>query len=544
MAEREKQVQVQIYLLKEAVKSADDALRDVDGEVLTRRLPAPLEGSLVTKRSFPDKPKWAGFLEEGMGTELGELKSASASAMILLASAGRWFAITYGYGRSFLDPSKIERRFGMRVALNCIDPDQVRSIDSRTVEEMTFHTRRQASRTSDVSAFRLDVARDFLRGVTGTPRDTTLASRISGAESVTLSAAITMEELPEKCAELLRVFGGEEYKERFAWIDNLQLVSDPDEVEKLETRLDAALSAADTERMHLAPPEALEWENVSGFFYWEPERSQKYADLDIDDALAAIGDHSSLPLTSESLRRRHVWVEYREQTTALAKFTLHSCLVFEVDVDGELFVLSDGDWHRVDRTWADSVRRRVGSIRAADDLPLPTAMPGEVEGDYNRRAAEELGAKLLDRCIVRYGPAGDQFEVCDILTAEDQLVHVKRKTQSTTLSHLFNQGLNSAEMLAYDSGFRLAAQASAASKGLDIATQFPEEQLQTSDFEVVYAIVARPSANWPASLPFFSQLSLAEAAGAIERLGYRVALRLIPVVEQSATNEPQATAAA
>lgn len=530
MAERETQVQLQIYLLKESVASAKDAQRDL--KVIIRDLPAPLEGILVTRQSFMNTPKWAGFLEDGMGIQLEELKSTSASALVLLKSSGRWFAVSYGYGRTFLDPSKIERRFGMKVVLNCIDPDQVRSIDSRTVEEMTFHTRRQASRTSDVSAFRLDASRDLLRGVTGIPRDSSLASRISGAESVTVSAQVTMADLPTKCAELLAVYGGEEYKQRFAWIDNLQLVSDPDEIKDLDAALDAALSSNATDRMHLAPPETLDWENVSGFYYWDPENSSRFVDLDIDDALSIIRHNSHVPLTAESLHRRHLWVEYREQEIPLARFTMHSCLVFETDIDDRMYVLSDGDWHCIDVDWADGVRRRVERIRSADEIGLPESSAGEVESVYNERAAAAIGATLLDRCIVRYGPSGDQFEVCDILTPQGQLVHVKRKTQSATLSHLFNQGVNSAGMLAHDADFRRAAHDAAAKNGIDLTGVFPVEGVIPNNFEVVFGIVAKPNSRWPRSLPFFSQLSLSEATRNLENLGYRVALTLIPTVDQ------------
>jgi uncharacterized protein (TIGR04141 family) len=46
------------------------------------------------------------------------------------------FAITFGYGRGFLDLSRIEHRFGLRVALNRIDPSQIRSLDTKTFEDM------------------------------------------------------------------------------------------------------------------------------------------------------------------------------------------------------------------------------------------------------------------------------------------------------------------------------------------------------------------------------------------------------------------------
>jgi uncharacterized protein (TIGR04141 family) len=47
-------------------------------------------------------------------------------------------------------------------------------------------------------------------------------------------------------------------------------------------------------------------------------------------------------------------------------------------------------------------------------------------------------------------------EVCDVLTANRQLIHVKLKFGSRDLSHLFSQGFVSATLLQSDSVFREA----------------------------------------------------------------------------------------
>lgn len=64
------------------------------------------------------------------------VQSASASGLLLLTADGHTLALTFGYGRSFLDQSKIERRFGLKVALNLIDEKQIRSLDTKLFDEM------------------------------------------------------------------------------------------------------------------------------------------------------------------------------------------------------------------------------------------------------------------------------------------------------------------------------------------------------------------------------------------------------------------------
>ena len=124
------------------------------------------------------------------------------------------------------------------------------------------------------------------------------------------------------------------------------------------------------------------------------------------------------------------------------------------------------------------------------------------------RAANALGIALMDRKLVSIG--GASIEVADLVSHAGELIHVKRKTQSATLSHLFAQGRISAEALKADDTVRVAAAAY-----LDAEGRVPGSLL-LSPFDartktVVYAVIASNAAQLPGKLPFFSRLNLWQA---------------------------------
>lgn len=83
------------------------------------------------------------------------------------------------------------------------------------------------------------------------------------------------------------------------------------------------------------------------------------------------------------------------------------------------------------------------------------------------------------------------IEICDILTQNRCLIHVKRDLGSSDLSHLFAQGYVSAELLQASPEFRLAASATIQrQQDGDKFKMFGIDPLETTTFEVVYAIIA------------------------------------------------------
>ncbi len=119
----------------------------------------------------------------------------------------------------------------------------------------------------------------------------------------------------------------------------------------------------------------------------------------------------------------------------------------------------------IDKSFMNGVDSTLAMV-ALSDLEFPGVYVWEeggkakieTEGDYNERAAVEQGFFLLDKKLVKCTQTTSPIELCDLLTQDKQLVHVKhRKGGSAGLSHLFSQGSVSAEVMLGDKGFRKKA---------------------------------------------------------------------------------------
>jgi uncharacterized protein (TIGR04141 family) len=195
-------------------------------------------------------------------------------------------------------------------------------------------------------------------------------------------------------------------------------------------------------------------------------------------------------------------------------------------MDGQRFVLDEGDFFVVSAAFREELDREVAGLdRQAVELPASEGGMGEAA--YNLMATERLdGALCLDRQLVRVSSRTTPIELCDILTSERKLVHVKRHLGSADLSHLFLQGENSAVLLQESQEFRQAAQevlnrVAARNCGEEV---FPLLGVRPGDYEVVYGIVARwRERSLVEALPFFSKISLRHVALALRSRGFGVA---------------------
>ncbi len=519
--------QLKAYLVKDEKEfSSFEKVIHSEENVERIELSPPLDGVFLLKSTFPKTPSWLSFVQPALQTQIRQVRTQTSAGVLLLRSDRRIFAFTFGYGRTMLRPDCYERDFGLRVALNSVNPDRIRSADMRRVEEETVLIRRQTSRATEFGTFGLDASQDLLRGVTGIPHSPSFATRIAGSEALTLSTSIDIEDLPEKCSDLLSAYSSQQYKDRFGFIDHLRLERDPATIHRLEDVLLAELKAGNTSRMHLAPPEPEDWENVQGFTYASGRQTQVYADLSIDDAIAEFRPRNGFSI--QYLRRKHIGVRYRDAEDSADKYTAYSCIVYECELDHQLYVLSGGDWHQVDKSWADSVRNSVASLPPSS-LSFPVSRLGEREAQYNDRVAKQCGWALMDRKIVTLSPPNDRIEICDLLTHDRQFVHIKRKMESATLSHLFAQGSVSAELLFRSCEFREKCRDVLSGLGDGWKQCIPTDRVEPADYEIVYAIIGPANTDWPRSLPFFSQLNLNNTASRLRALGYKVSLNHIAV---------------
>lgn len=515
MARKRRLQKLTLSLLREEF-SRDDVFRDWSD---LRGLIVPAldaeEESLFIRARAPHQPGWTRYLAGHVQDPLEGLFAASAAAVLLFEARGRLFAVTFGQGRHLLEPEAFEKDFGLKVVLNSVAPDQLKSVDAKTIDETPVHTRRDLSKDSSFSAFGLDPSRDLLRAVTGRPRDADLAHRLTGSDALAIHTREELTRLPELAARLLEAYGAEDYKEHFGFIDFLRPVRERARIEGLQELLVEALRSRDWTDIHLAAPETINWQEFDGFHFSTQDAEDAANDPSIRTYLATHDEEISLDL----LKHDRLVALRASDGGVLENWPVYRCIVFQTELDRYLFVLSDGDWFRVDLDYRRRLEAEVAALPTFRGLPDATA--GTDEDTYNREAARAIGALCLDKKLI-YDGGPDKMEICDLLTRDGALIHVKHRGSSATLSHLFSQGVNSAERLLTDRDFRAKAAAVIAAEGNGYASIWPRDRPAPQDHEIVFAVITRSRRRTPLTLPFFSVVSLRAAARTLHGFGFRV----------------------
>jgi uncharacterized protein (TIGR04141 family) len=476
--------------------------------------------SLFVRASHTSPPPWLSFVESHISEgELPPILGASSSGVLLVPGGDRLMAITFGYGRHLVRQEAVVQDFGLKVVLNSIDPTQIKSIDARTFDELTLHTRRGASHDSPLGAFELDNSRDLLRAVTGRSEQGGLGS-LSGSSSLAMNQAIELPDLPELAEELVDRYGETRYKENFEFIDFVRGETDPKIISNLDEKLVAALENRDMTEMHLAIPEAVNWQDISGVrFSFKPKKHEPAP----DPRISVYRELRDGDITLDRLKSdRVIAINALDETAPpVDKWRVYDCVVFETEFDGHLYVLSGGDWYRIAKSHRDKIEQYVREIPELD-LDLPPADPAWSENAYNEAAADAIGALCLDGLPIGVGGV-DRVELCDLLTKGGHFVHVKKRGRSSTLSHLFAQGVTSAELLLGDEEFREKATQLVESEDEDFASAIPDGPRARDRIKVSYVVLSRGQRpDKPYGLPFFSLVSLKAATERLRNAGLEV----------------------
>lgn len=445
----------------------------------------PFGGRIFIPVSQPHPAPWAELIQSCAADNLSPLKCQSASALLIVECNRRLFAFSFGQGRHVLVDDSFETDFGLKVTLNSVNADEMRSIDAKTIDERTLNIRRQSSRSSTVESFGLDVARDLVLAATGIPRDPQFAKRVTGADALSFSAELEVRDLGSKCQQLLDEYGKTTYRDRFSWIDKLKAVKDTATIQALDSHLMSDIQKRQKENIYLALPGITDWERTKGFYCFANHRSRtadRRNDLFIEDYWSYYDN--PLEITVDVLKKRDKAIALMGDDEIPDEYPLYRCIVYETRYNRSSYVLSEGSWFRIDRDFVKETDEAVLQIPESK-LNLPHAGPNEREPDYNTRVSnEQSGYLLLDRRNITVVGRG-KIEFCDFMTKDRQLVHVKaRKSSSSTLSHLFAQGRVSAIALLESQDFPHESEGGdcAAQQGHGTArTEEPSKSLEVSD---------------------------------------------------------------
>lgn len=400
-----------------------------------------------------------------------------------------------------------------------------------------MRVRHQLSEPSAFEAFDVSRLRDTLERAVGVPQDRSRwGSNISGRDALVLSFPLAFNQLGTLCQRIETAHKLEDYKDNFDWIDYIKPISDPQLLNQLQALVLTRLGSDDLSRLNLAPPEIVDWDQVAGFrfHYNRPQgpahSAVTHSDLRLVDYLAGLRQVKDLDtIDAEYLRQKRIFVLDGDGAEQY-HWTVWQCLVGEIQLGTETFILDEGEFFEVRRDYLGELNQFINAIPIAV-VDLPDTTPTMREGEYNQLASQASDDLiLLDRRLVRISNRTTPIEICDLVSRSRQLIHVKRHLGSADLSHLFAQGVVSADLLQTSPEFRTKAadQLSSAASNRAGFGLINTDTFLPSEWEVVYAIAERWSARSMASaLPFFSKINLREATSNLRARGFKVAVRQI-----------------
>lgn len=512
-----------VYLMKPSVREFDEALDAPDKLESYKLLEGfDFDGRLYVQTPVEHTPPWESFLAGNVRRKLRIGRNRSTGAVLVIKVAKRLFAFTFGHARHLLRQDAFERDFGLKVVVNRVEPKKLRSIGLKRFQELAVSRDERASGDASLGIFGVDVRQDLLRAVTGTPKGD-LAKSLTGSDSLIFRADIEFSDLGKKCQRLLDAYNDKAYKQGdFKWIDNLRAVRDNALVAELDAKLVATIKSKDPSCVQMLPPDDAD-PAVSHFEYpGDPAPDAEYATLDIREWRATLGD-ALQALTAEELRHRRVRAYTPDSSRSLARLRIYDCLAFETTYKKKKYILSEGNWFEVSKTFDESIREYVvGISRVAVELPDATA--DDSEPAYITRVRQNGQALVCLHGGSQCRANGSEIEPCDFFSEQRHLVHLKVWSGSKTFSHLLAQGAISAETLLRDPEYREQVHQKIVEIKPELNGCLPAEAYAANRYQVVWGLIGGPTKD----LPFFSRLNLLRHGERVQSLGYRVCLQRIP----------------
>ncbi len=495
-----------------------------------------------------DEEKKAEWLRDAAVTTGLDLSYSErrAGGLLLLGIDGTAYALSFGNGHLLIPDELKDERFGLSFLIRRLDSDQVQELVRRRANA------RGRTDTTMVAVgapvWMLGVAEnvEIIRRIGGRAKDLKVTFTAAGDRGVNVEGAgglkmrfgVEPDALVSDIRECARVCREEQPEAALEFIEHVMPVGDATLKGVLNGELEKLLSgtAADAgERLvPVVPTSMLEYFGQAHSLtvkigYGRPV---PVPSLELDDILRAARSQRSGERV-KALRGGRIYLNADARgEDVLGGARADKWLEANISVDARRFFLMDGEWFEIGADYVRTSRDAITPLFAVvpSVILLPWSLPtGRTENDYNRYVAARSGGRLLclDRNQTVRDPLGirSSLEICDLLGPDNELIHVKRAKGSAPLSHLFSQGLNSAQGL-------IAGPAIVRDQFVDCVASVPHGRVLPRDFKpakVIYAILLENGKQLtPDTLFPFSQATLAHAARILHTYGITVEVAGVP----------------
>ncbi len=521
---KERREKLSIYLAKDA-NASDAQLIDTTKTKQPVNLDIPeCTATLYGKKYMPaNYPKWASFLTSTNLKSLEDIleKTSSTGAVLIVRAYQKTFVLTFGTSFHIVQSNSIERDFGLRVTLNSVDPQKLRGLDKASYSSNPLNSRNQSTIDADIFDLSINAETDLVYALTGASKVGIFGTQVTGRDALVINPYVTLDTLYLILKKALEQYS-KPLPTEFEWIDNLNRIRDEANIISLDAELDKHLSAKKSNAViWLGEPEIVDWEEHLGYSFDLRPKTERHVVLELQD-LQDYLNKQSIAFNCSNLRAQKIHIndnDYKASKT----WSAYRCVYAEIKVLQEQFILRNGIWYRVNNSLIAEVDSYLGNLETYPHQLLE--YNHDNEGLYNEAlCSSDASYTLMDKKNIQFGGAYSKIEFCDAIKGTKDFIHVKYYRSSSTLSHLFAQGVVSAEAFVSDTIFRkkLNAKLPKSLKLLDV-----DVRPNSSEYCVVYAIATKKQGA--DELPFFSKVALKNSAKRLGGMGFKVQIAFIKI---------------
>lgn len=480
--------------------------------------------------------------------------SHSANGVLGLEIDGRIFIAAFGRSASALvDRKSVESDFGIRTAMNLCGNEEIRQTRTQSHSLTPTHIDRQVGRPSGAFVFGLSEAED-LKFISAHLKGDPLVT-LQGRDHLTIKVLgrhkLTWDRLIDRCRGFIEAYDKDDYVSLFPNYRNFK-AADQADIEKLDQLLIDALSNGEMDDIQLWIPEFISDDEFS-FSYtdYNVRENTIYAYLDTEQLSKEL-DLEKIEV--KKLKNKRVFAYSHDDNRVLSNkwWSVYDCIVYEQKIDTTHFILTDGEWKKVDddfyRTITDFISNDVkeepcetlyANISIADHTQRKNR-----EGVFNVEACKRRPQSIkFDQANLRIGASRKDKEFCDILDLTDdgvmRIINCKPYKGSSGISYLFGQTRFYCESFVRDQTFLDAIRdyikkSSSPTKAAYLAHIRSEvKEVEGSDYRVCVWLLCDKRKKLPtkSDLPFMGQFELKHMYDQLQQVSkYQdIVLRFVPV---------------
>ncbi|WP_291077553.1 MULTISPECIES: DUF6119 family protein [unclassified Empedobacter] len=514
-----------IYLLKDGYNSTNSLK---EGHHLQRISENNANLPVDTVMYILNNPSTSPWWKDYWGVNIDLQQSHKGALVFLKINDTNWIALTFGSTYHQLKDEAFVHDFGIRTTLNALDPLKIKSTDILSPENAK-RQRIQSPTASGLNFFDFRTDEIILKKMTGSVKTeyASLFKNITGGSSLKVSSNLPAANIANLCNSLVGIYKRDDYKTSFPEIQNIVPISDPDLLLELNDKLVEAFNQDPAPmELVLAIPEIFDYETEYYIKYsGEGASSLEFTDVFIKGYRDYLAEKEVESIESIDKFKSHRLKILDANNNSIKEYQIFKSLLFDCEYNNNMYHFCEGEWYYINRDFVQKLSDELDPL-FVESHELLHQCEHKREDDYNNSVKDARTEVIcLDKESIT--PDGQTaIEPCDLIYLNDdylEFAHIKISTRSASLSHLFNQGINSAELL------RVNEDSQAKLKTLTEGKPEMSDLINSGAFKVTYGIITKKQGLKTKGLPLFSRISLLRTVNSLKAM--RIPVQIVYIFD-------------